>query len=269
MAKSAGAWPGRKPILAGDSEACATAEAVPPQSKLAPVSVVRQIFGMRALVVDDDRKISSFVEKGLREAGFAVDTAASGPDGLSLARTTPYDVAVVDVMLPGFDGLELVEQMRAARLRMPVLILSARRSVDDRVAGLRRGGDDYLTKPFSFTELLARVQALVRRSTAQPETTRLTYADVEIDLLARRATRAGQTLVLQPREYALLEYLMRNAGRVVSKTAVLEHVYDYGFDPQTNVVDVLVCRLRAKLDPDGAVKLLHTERGFGYVLRNA
>jgi len=224
---------------------------------------------MRALVVDDDRKISSFVEKGLREAGFAVDTAASGPDGLSLARTTPYDVAVVDVMLPGFDGLELVEQLRAARLRMPVLILSARRSVDDRVAGLRRGGDDYLTKPFSFTELLARVQALVRRSTAQPEMTRLTYADVEIDLLARRATRAGQTLVLQPREFALLEYLMRNAGRVVSKTAVLEHVYDYGFDPQTNVVDVLVCRLRAKLDQEGAVKLLHTERGFGYVLRDA
>jgi two-component system, OmpR family, response regulator len=222
---------------------------------------------MRALVVDDDQKISQFVQKGLKEAGFAVDVAASGPDALTLARTTPYDVAVVDVMLPGFDGLELIERLRAAGLGFPVLILSARRHVDDRVAGLRRGGDDYLTKPFSFTELLARVQVLLRRSTAQPETTRLQYEDVEIDLLARRATRAGQVLELQPREFSLLEYLLRNAGRVVSKTTVLEHVYDYGFDPQTNVVDVLVCRLRAKLDPDGAVKLLHTERGFGYVLR--
>ena len=222
---------------------------------------------MRALVVDDDLKISSFVEKGLREAGFAVDTAANGPDALAVAKATPYDVAVVDVMLPGFDGLSLIEQMRSAGLRFPVLILSARRSVDDRVAGLRRGGDDYLTKPFSFTELLASVQALVRRSTAQPETTRLSYADVELDLLSRRASRAGEPMELQPREFALLEYLMRNAGRVVSKTAVLEHVYDYGFDPQTNVVDVLVCRLRAKLDQKDAVKLLHTERGFGYVLR--
>lgn len=222
---------------------------------------------MRALVVDDDVKISSFVAKGLHEAGFAVDTVANGPDALAVARTAPYDVAVVDVMLPGFDGLELIEKMRAAGLRFPVLILSARRSVDDRVAGLRRGGDDYLTKPFSFTELLARVQVLIRRSTAQPETTRLTYADVEMDLLARRASRAGEILPLQPREFVLLEYLIRNAGRVVSKTSVLEHVYDYGFDPQTNVVDVLVCRLRGKLDRDAKVKLLHTERGYGYVLR--
>lgn len=222
---------------------------------------------MRVLVVDDDLKISKFVEKGLREAGFAVDAVANGPDALALARTTPYDVAVVDVMLPGFDGLELIERLRAARLQFPVLILSARRSVDDRVAGLRRGGDDYLTKPFSFTELLARLQALVRRSTAQPETTRLAYEDVELDLLGRRVTRAGVKLELQPKEFSLLEYLIRNADRVVSKTAVLEHVYDYGFDPQTNVVDVLVCRLRAKLDRPGLAKLLHTERGFGYVLR--
>ena len=223
---------------------------------------------MRALVVDDDVKISSFVVKGLREAGFAVDCVANGPDALAAVRTAPFDVAVVDVMLPGFDGLVLIEKMRAAGLKLPVLILSARRTVDDRVAGLRRGGDDYMTKPFSFTELLARVHALVRRSTAQPEATRLVYADVEIDLLSRRATRAAETLNLQPREFALLEYLIRNAGRVVSKTAVLEHVYDYGFDPQTNVVDVLVCRLRAKLDREGSVKLLHTERGFGYVLRS-
>ena len=224
---------------------------------------------MRVLLVDDDVKVTAFVAKGLREAGFAVDTVANGPDALAVVRATPYDVAVVDVMLPGgFDGLELIERLRAAGQRLPVLVLSARRTVDDRVAGLRRGGDDYLTKPFSFTELLARVQALIRRGTAQPETTRLSYADVELDLLARRATRAGETLVLQPREFALLEYLMRNAGRVVSKTAVLEHVYDYGFDPQTNVVDVLVCRLRAKLDRDAPVKLIHTERRFGYVLRS-
>lgn len=223
---------------------------------------------MRILVVEDDDKISSYVAKGLRESGFSVDTVGSGPDALAVVRATPYDVAVIDVMLPGFDGLELIEKMRAAGMKLPVLILSARRSVDDRVAGLRRGGDDYLTKPFSFTELLARVQALVRRSTAQPESTRLTYADVELDLMARKATRAGQTLVLQPREFALLEFLMRNAGRVVTKTAVLEHVYDYGFDPQTNVVDVLVCRLRSKLDRESSVKLLHTERGFGYVLRS-
>jgi DNA-binding response OmpR family regulator len=235
---------------------------------LAPFRGFGNFSAMRALVVDDDLKISTFVEKGLREAGFAVDTVGNGADALALSRTTPYDVAVIDVMLPGLDGLELIEKMRAASLRFPVLILSARRSVDDRVAGLRRGGDDYLTKPFSFTELLARVQALVRRSTAQPEMTRLSYADVEVDLLARRATRSGETLDLQPREFALLEYLIRNAGRVVSKTAVLEHVYDYGFDPQTNVVDVLVCRLRAKLEVKGTAKLLHTERGFGYVLQS-
>ena len=222
---------------------------------------------MRSLVVDDDAKISAYVEKGLREAGFAVDTVANGTDALALARATPYDVAVVDIMLPGLDGLTLIERWRAAGLKFPVLILSAKRSVDDRVAGLHRGGDDYLTKPFSFTELLARLEALVRRSAAQPETSRLTFADLEIDLLARRASRAGEKIELQPREFALLAYLMRNAGRVVSKTAVLEHVYDYGFDPQTNVVDVLVCRLRAKIDRPGAEKLLHTERGFGYVLR--
>jgi len=224
---------------------------------------------MRVLVVDDDAKISSYVAKGLREAGYAVDTVANGADALAVARATPFDVAVVDVMLPGCDGLTLIERMRAAGLKLPVLILSAKRSVDDRITGLQRGGDDYLTKPFSFSELLARVQALIRRCTAQPETTRLAYEDVELDLLARRATRAGRVLDLQPREFALLEYLLRNAGRVVSKTAVLEHVYDYGFDPQTNVVDVLVCRLRAKLDRDAAVKLIHTERRFGYVLRRA
>jgi len=219
---------------------------------------------MRALVVDDDLKISSYVEKGLREAGFAVDTAASGPDAFSLVRTTPFDVAVVDVMLPGFDGLELIERMRTAKIRVPVLILSARRSVDDRVAGLRRGGDDYLTKPFSFTELLARVQALVRRSSAQPEMTKLTYEDVELDLLARRATRGTETLVLQPREFSLLEYLLRHPNRHVTKTMILEHVWDYSFDPQTNVVDVLMHRLRTKIDPEKT--RIETVRGVGYVI---
>ncbi|WP_404423796.1 response regulator transcription factor [Nibricoccus sp. IMCC34717] len=222
---------------------------------------------MRALVVDDDLKISTFVAKGLREAGFAVDTVADGADALVFLKTTPADVAIVDVMLPGIDGLSLIERLRAAGIRTPVLILSARRSVDDRVEGLRRGGDDYLTKPFSFSELLARVQVLIRRTAGQPESTRLVFADVELDLLARRAVRAGRVLNLQPKEMSLLEYLMRNAGHVVSKTSILERVYDYGFDPQTNVVDVLVCRLRAKLDEAGGVKLLHTERGFGYVLR--
>ncbi len=238
------------------------------QNGLAEAKPELQLAGMRVLVVDDDVKISSFVAKGLKQAGFAVDVVANGPDALAVARATPFDLAVVDVMLPGFDGLELIGRLRSAGLKLPVLVLSARRSVDDRVAGLRRGGDDYLTKPFSFIELLARVQALVRRSTTQPEMTRLVYEDLELDLLSRRVTRAGETLVLQPKEFALLEYLMRNAGRVVSKTAVLEHVYDYGFDPQTNVVDVLVCRLRAKLDRSPLVKLLHTERGFGYVLRS-
>ena len=222
---------------------------------------------MRVLVVEDDEKIASFIAGGLRQAGFAVDRAESGEEGLDLARAAPYDVAIVDLMLPGLDGLGLIEQLRRRRVTTPVIIVSAKRSVDDRVRGLQSGGDDYLTKPFAFAELLARVQALVRRATAAVEPTRLTLGELTLDLLSREVARAGRRLELQPREFSLLEYLMRNAGRLVSKTMILEHVWDYSFDPQTNVVDVLVSRLRAKIDREFAVKMLHTVRGAGYVLK--
>ena len=222
---------------------------------------------MRALVVEDDASIADFVVRGLKEAGFAVDHAAEGEAGLTIALEQPYDVAIVDVMLPRRDGLSLIEELRRRGVATPVLILSARRSVDDRVRGLQAGGDDYLTKPFAFAELLARVQALVRRATRAPEPTSLTVDDLGLDLLSRRVTRAGTALDLRPREFALLEYLMRNVGRVVSKTMILSHVWDYSFDPQTNVVDVLVSRLREKIDRPFEKKLLHTVRGVGYVLR--
>ncbi len=222
---------------------------------------------MRVLVVEDDKKIASFVGRGLKETGFAVDYAANGEDGLHLALTEPYDAAVIDIMLPRLDGLALIEELRRRKIATPVIILSARRSVDDRVKGLQAGGDDYLTKPFAFSELLARVQALIRRATRTVEPTRLIVGDLVMDLLAREVTRAGQRLDLQPREFALLEYLMRSAGRPVSKTMILEHVWDYSFDPQTNVVDVLVCRLRNKVDREFQRRLIHTVRGVGYVLR--
>jgi len=222
---------------------------------------------MRALVVEDDASIAEFVQRGLRESGFAVDRASEGDDALELAIREPYDVAIVDLMLPKRDGLSLIEELRRRGITMPVLILSARRSVDDRVRGLQSGGDDYLTKPFAFAELLARVQALVRRATRTAEPTTLTHADVVLDLLSRRVTRGDTTLDLRPREFALLEYLMRNAGKVVSKTMILSHVWDYNFDPQTNIVDVLVSRLREKIDKPFEKKLLHTVRGVGYVLR--
>jgi two-component system OmpR family response regulator len=222
---------------------------------------------MRALVVEDDAAIADFVVRGLKEAGFATDQAADGEAGLTIALDQAYDVAIVDLMLPRRDGLSLIEELRRRGITTPVLILSARRSVDDRVRGLQSGGDDYLTKPFAFAELLARVQALVRRSTRVSEPTTLTVDDLVLDLLSRRVTRAGTGLDLRPREFALLEYLMRNAGRVVSKTMILSHVWDYSFDPQTNVVDVLVSRLREKIDRPFEKKLLHTVRGVGYVLR--
>ncbi|HZR25135.1 MAG TPA: response regulator transcription factor [Vicinamibacterales bacterium] len=222
---------------------------------------------MRALLVEDDATIADFVARGLREAGFAVDLAADGEAGLDLAALEPYDVAIVDVMLPKLDGLALIEALRKRRIATPVLILSARRSVDDRVRGLQAGGDDYLTKPFAFAELLARVQALVRRATRTADPTTLTVEDLTIDLLSRKVTRGRTTVDLRPREFALLEYLMRNAGRVVSKTMILSHVWDYNFDPQTNIVDVLVSRLREKVDKPFDKKLLHTVRGVGYVLR--
>ena len=222
---------------------------------------------MRILVVEDDPAIASFVVKGLREAGFAVDDATSGGTALEMASRESYDLLIVDLMLPGMDGLALIEELRRRRITVPVLILSAKRSVDDRVRGLQAGGDDYLTKPFAFEELLARVQALIRRATGAVEPTRLAVGELSLDLITRKAERAGRALDLRPREYALLEYLMRNAERVVSKAMILSHVFDYSFDPRTNVVDVLVHRLRDKVDKGFPAPMIHTVRGMGYVLR--
>src|SRR5579884_563277 len=216
---------------------------------------------MRILVVEDDAKIASFVVNGLKQNGFAVDRCADGEEAHVLASTTSYDAAIVDIMLPKLDGLSLVQQLRKEGVRVPVIILSAKASVDDRVKGLQAGGDDYLTKPFAFSELLARVQALIRRATHAAEPTRLTVGNLTLDLLNREVTRGGERIELQSREFALLEYLMRHAGRVVTKTMIMEHIWDYSFDPQTNVVDVLVCRLRNKIDKDKT--LLHTIRGVG------
>ena len=225
---------------------------------------------MRALLVEDDQTIADFVGRGLREAGFAVDHAADGETGLQLAGAVDHDVAIVDLMLPKLDGLALIKELRRRGVTTPVLILSAKHTVDDRVVGLEAGGDDYLIKPFAFTELLARVQALIRRATAVPASTLLTAGELTLDLRTRRATRAGREIeALRPREFALLEYLMRNAGRVVSKTMILSHVWDYNFDPRTNVVDVLVHRLREKIDHDFERKLIQTVRGMGYVLEVA
>ena len=222
---------------------------------------------MRLLLVEDDEKTSTFIVKGLRRAGFAVDHAANSEDGLHLGLTEPYDAAIVDVMLPKGDGLSLVEELRRQGINTPVLILSAKRSVDDRIRGLQTGGDDYMTKPFSFAELLARVRALIRRASGAPEPTRLTAGPLSLDLLSREVVRSHTRVDLQPREFALLEYLMRHAGEIVSKTMILEHVWDYEFEPQTNVVDVLVCRLRKKVETDADQKLIQTIRGVGYVLK--
>lgn len=222
---------------------------------------------MRILIVEDDEKIAGFIAKGLKEAGLVSETAADGQTGLGLALGGSFDAAVIDLMLPGLDGLGLIERLRAAGVQTPVIILSAKRSLDDRVLGLQKGGDDYLTKPFAFSELLARLQALIRRASRQPEPTRLTVGDLSLDLVSREVTRAGQAIDLQPKEFSLLAYLMRNAGRVVTKTTILERVWDYSFDPQTNVVDVVICRLRNKVDRDYPAKLIHTMRGVGYVLK--
>ena len=222
---------------------------------------------MRILLVEDDSKIASFIVKGFKAEGFAIDHAADGEMGLHLALTEPYDAAIIDLMLPMLDGLSLIDQMRREKVETPVIILSAKGSVDDRVKGLQTGGDDYLTKPFAFSELLARVQALIRRSSNVSEPTKLTVADVTINLITREVVRAGKTIGLQPLEFSLLEYLMRNAGRVVSKTMIMEHVWDYYFDPQTNVVESRIYKLREKIDKGFSNKLIHTVRGVGYVLK--
>jgi two-component system OmpR family response regulator len=222
---------------------------------------------MRILLVEDDAKISSFIAKGLKESGFNVDVCGDGRSGLDHALANGYDAAVIDLMLPRLDGLSLIESMRAEGVDTPVLILSARQSVDDRIQGLQRGGDDYMIKPFSFSELLARIKALIRRDRKSSLPTSLGVGELEMDLLKHEVYRQGRKIELPAKEYALLEYMMRNAGMVLSKTAILERVYDYSFDPQTNVVDVLVCRLRNKVDKDYPKKMIHTVRGVGYVLK--
>ena len=222
---------------------------------------------MRILIVEDDEKIASFIVKGFKQAGFTVDYAVNGEEGLYLALTEPYDAAIIDIMLPKLDGLSLIEKLRQQKVNTPLIILSAKHSIDDRVRGLQTGGDDYLTKPFAFSELLARVQALIRRANSIVEPTTITVGDISIDLLTRKVVRSGKRIELQSREFALLEYFMRNAGRIISKTMIIDHLWGYNFEPQTNVVDVLVCRLRNKVDRDFEKAMIHTIRGAGYVLQ--
>ena len=222
---------------------------------------------MRILLVEDDSKIASFILKGLKASGYAVDLAADGDRGLRMALTEPYDAAIIDLMLPKLDGLSIIERMRKEKIRTPVMILSAKGDVEDRVRGLQAGSDDYLVKPFAFSELLARVQALIRRASGMSEPTSLHVADLSMNLITREVKRGDRTIELQPIEFSLLEFLMRNAGRIVSKTMIMEHVWDYNFDPQTNVVESRICRLRDKVDRNWDKKLIHTVRGVGYVLK--
>ena len=224
---------------------------------------------MRILIVEDDAATAAYMKKGLGEAGHVVDHADNGHDGLFLATTGHYDAIVLDRMLPRLDGLAALQAIRAAAIETPVLILSALGQVDDRVKGLRAGGDDYLTKPFAFSELLARLDALMRRRSAPQAETTLAVGDLEMDLLKRSVKRAGRAIELQPREFLLLEYLIRHAGQVVTRTMLLENVWDYHFDPQTNVIDVHISRLRQKIDKGFDRPLLHTVRGAGYSLRVA
>jgi len=222
---------------------------------------------MRLLLVEDDEKIASFVEKGLKSSGFAVDLAGTGTLGMDYALSADYDTLIVDIMLPEMDGFELIRQLRARGKNTPIIVLSARGRVDDRVKGLEAGADDYLTKPFSFSELLARVQALIRRAGNVTDPVSLSYADLTVDIVTRRVCRGDKVIDLQPLEFSLLEYLLRNRERVVSKTTIMEHVWNYNFDPMTNVVEARICRLRDKIDKGFPDKLIHTVRGAGYVLK--
>ncbi len=223
---------------------------------------------MRVLIIEDDTETAAYLKKGLAEAGHVADHAADGPQGLAMASDGVYDALIVDRMLPGLDGLSVIQNLRDTRVQTPALILSALGQVSDRVRGLKAGGDDYLVKPFAFSELLARLEALVRRgANTDPVITRLQVGDLEMDLLARVVTRNGKPIDLQPREFRLLEYLMRHAGHVVTRTMLLESVWDYHFDPQTNVIDVHISRLRAKIDKGFGAPMLHTVRGAGYSLR--
>ena len=225
--------------------------------------------GMRLLIVEDDQRIASYLQKGLHEAGFVTDHAANGDEGLDYAISGDYAVAIVDIMLPRMDGISMIEHLRAHGSQVPVLILSARNSVDDRVKGLQCGGDDYLIKPFAFSELIARIQVLIRRSHPGQDASILKMRDLSVDLVRRRVKRNGVVIELQPREFELLVFLMQNAGRVVSKTMIMENVWDYNFDPQTNVVESRICRLRDKLDRCFDEPYIHTVRGVGYKLEYA
>lgn len=223
---------------------------------------------MKILVIEDDIKIASFIKKGLSESGFIVDVANDGETGLYLGQTGRFDAAVIDVMLPIIDGLTIIENLRKENINMPVLILSAKRSLNDRIKGFQKGGDDYLIKPFAFSELLVRIQALLKRAHGSNNTSSLQIDSLTMNLLNREVLRDNEKIDLQPREFALLEYFMRNPGQVIPKTLILEKIWDYNFDPQTNVVDVLVCRLRSKIDKNFEKKLIKTIRGVGYVLED-
>ena len=221
---------------------------------------------MKCLLIEDDKRTADFIVQGLSQEGYTADWIDNGPDGLALLSDRQYDVAIVDIMLPGLDGIALVQKARARHVQTPVLFLSARSTVDDRVKGLKAGGDDYMVKPFAFSELLARIEALFRRARKVDDEPTLQVESLILDRMRHKVIRDGQEILLQPREIALLEYLMRNAGRVVSRTMIMEHVWDYNFDPQTNVVESRVCRLRDKIDRGFDTKLIHTVRGAGYVL---
>ena len=221
---------------------------------------------MRILIVEDDAKTADFVGKGLRQAGFQTCYCADGISGLERATKETFDAAVIDIMLPGLDGFSVIDGIRAAKLNLPIIVLSAKDSVESKIKGLEKGGDDYLAKPFSLSELIARIQALLRRAAAIAEPGVLIVEDLRLELLTRKVSRAGQRIDLPPLEYQLLEYLMRNKGRVISKTTIIEHVWEYNFDTQTNIVESRVCRLREKIDKDFDRKLIRTVRGFGYVL---
>jgi len=221
---------------------------------------------MRILIVEDEKKIAEFIRRGLKEEGYAADAAFDGPAGLLLAEENPYDLAILDVMLPGMDGVTLCRKLRAGGFAAPIMMLTAKDLVEDKVKGLDSGANDYLTKPFAFEELLARVRALLRKTPSQPSTT-LKAGDLDLDLLAHKARRAGKELILSAKEFALLEYLMRNQGAIVTRTMISEHVWDINFDTATNVIDVYINYLRRKIDAGPSKKLIHTVRGKGYILK--
>ena len=221
---------------------------------------------MKILLIEDDRKTADFIVKGLKQSGYTVEHCDNGLDGLFKATAEKFDAAVIDVMLPKLDGFAVIEEIRRKNITVPIIVLSAKNSVDDRIKGLEKGSDDYLVKPFAFSELLARIQALHRRASAIAEPSTLTVGDLKIELLSHKVYRCGERIDIQPLEYALLEYLMRHASRVVSKTMIMENVWEYNFDPQTNIVEARICRLREKIDRPFNTNLIHTVRGFGYVL---